>query len=173
MLSGGYEPRLRMQTTQSAPPFLLFCCYPGAADRYALEPTWALCNELGRKLTLFSPTHPAICIWAAHSPSPTSPLLATPHPKQRNRLPTALILPQGVPMFCSLDIVVHILCCFKDYFFSIFFSTVQHGDQVTHTCIHTFSSHCCDAMSVSRHSSQCYTAGAHCQSIPRAIVCIP
>ena len=27
-----------------------------------------------------------------------------------------------------------------------FFSTVQHGDQVTHICIHDFSSHCCVVM---------------------------
>ena len=27
-----------------------------------------------------------------------------------------------------------------------FLSAVQHGDQVTHTCIHTFSSHCCVAV---------------------------
>ena len=55
---------------------------------------------------------------------------------------------------------------------SVFFSTVQHEDQVTHTCIHTFSSHCRIAIEVSRHSSQCYTAASHCKSIPRAIVCI-
>ena len=30
--------------------------------------------------------------------------------------------------------------------FVLIFSTVQHGDQVTHTCIHTFSSHCCFVM---------------------------
>ena len=32
------------------------------------------------------------------------------------------------------------------FFFNLFFSTVQHGDQVTHTCIHNFSSHCCVAI---------------------------
>ena len=28
----------------------------------------------------------------------------------------------------------------------LFFSTVQHGNQVPHTCIHTFPSHCCVVM---------------------------
>ena len=40
------------------------------------------------------------------------------------------------------------------FIFYLFFSTVQHGDQVTHICIHNFSSHCHVAI-VSRRSSQC------------------
>ena len=31
-------------------------------------------------------------------------------------------------------------------FYFLFFYTVQQGDQVTHTCIHNFSSHCPVAM---------------------------
>ena len=37
------------------------------------------------------------------------------------------------------------LSLFIFFFFNLFFSTVQHGNQVTHTCIHNFSSHCCVA----------------------------
>ena len=58
----------------------------------------------------------------------------------------------------------------ENKFYLFIFSTVRHGDQVTHTCIHTFSSHCCIAMLVSRRSSQWYTAGSHC--ILYILVCI-
>ena len=66
---------------------------------------------------------------------------------------------------------------YKNYFFYIMififfhhswstvfcqFSTIQHGDPVTHTCIHSFFSHYHAPSQVTRHSSQCYTAGSHC-----------
>ena len=40
------------------------------------------------------------------------------------------------------------------------FSTVQQGDPVTHTCIHSFFSHYHAPSQVTRQSSQCYTAGS-------------
>ena len=44
-----------------------------------------------------------------------------------------------------------------------FFSIVQHGDPVTHTCIHrSFFSHYHALSQVTRHSSQCYTSESHC-----------
>ena len=53
------------------------------------------------------------------------------------------------------------------------FSAVQQSDPVTH--IYTFfSSHYPPSCSITnaRYSSQCYTAGSHCLSTPKAIVCI-
>ena len=54
--------------------------------------------------------------------------------------------------------------------FTVFcqFSTVQQGDPVTHTCIDSFFSHYRSPSQVTRHSTQCYTAGSHCLSIPKA-----
>ena len=49
------------------------------------------------------------------------------------------------------------------------FSTAQQGGPVTHTCIHSFYQ---APSQVPRHSSQCYTEGCHCLSIPKATVCI-
>ena len=54
------------------------------------------------------------------------------------------------------------------------FATVQQSDPVTHTYTHPFSPiilpHA--PSQVTRQSSQCYTAGSPCSSIPKAIVCI-
>ena len=46
-----------------------------------------------------------------------------------------------------------------------FFPTVQHGDKVTLTCIHFSPTLCSVAIWVSRHSSQCHSAGSPCKSI--------
>ena len=51
------------------------------------------------------------------------------------------------------------------------FSTVQQGDPVTHTCLHSFFSHYHAPSQVTRFSSQGYTAGSHCFSIPKPIGC--
>ena len=68
-------------------------------------------------------------------------------------------------------------CFFQYGWFTEFcqFSTVQQSDPVTHTSIHSFSyiimlHHALSQ--VIKYSSQCYTAGSHCLSIPKAIVCI-
>ena len=52
------------------------------------------------------------------------------------------IVPTDLSKFLFIYLFIYLL------FFGVFvcFSAVQHGDQVTHTCIHTFSSHCCVAM---------------------------
>ena len=53
-----------------------------------------------------------------------------------------------------------------------FFYCTQHGDPVTHTCIHSFFSHYHAPSKVTRQSPQCYTAGSPCWSTPKATVCI-
>ena len=57
--------------------------------------------------------------------------------------------------------------------FTVFcqFSVAQQADPVTHTCILSFFSYYHAPSQVTRRSSQCYTAGSHCLSIPKAIVC--
>ena len=42
------------------------------------------------------------------------------------------------------------------------FSTVQHGDPVTHTCTHCIFTHYHAPSQVTRHSSKHYTAESHC-----------
>ena len=66
----------------------------------------------------------------------------------------------------------YIFNLFLNFYFpnTVFFPTIQHGDPVTHTCIDSFFSRDCTPLLVTRHSSQCYTAGSHCQSIPKALV---
>ena len=49
------------------------------------------------------------------------------------------------------------------------FPTVQHGDQVILTCIHFSPTLCSVAIWVSRHSSQCCSAGSPCKSILNCI----
>ena len=63
---------------------------------------------------------------------------------------------------------------FRYSWFTVFckFYTVQHGDPVTHTSIHSLFSHYHALSQVTRHSSQGYTAGYRCISISKAIVCI-
>ena len=82
-------------------------------------------------------------------------------------------LPQAQPvllLFYYLFIYLFIFLNFPNPLF--FFSTVEHGDPVAHTYRRSFFSHCHAPSSVTRHSSQCYAAGSHCISIPKATVCI-
>ena len=69
-------------------------------------------------------------------------------------------------LFHSLLLKEIFLILFYYSCFTVFcqFSTVQHVDPVTHTCI--------DSSEVIRHSSQHYTAGSQCLSIPKTIICI-
>ena len=64
-------------------------------------------------------------------------------------------------LFIYLFIYLFILVVINCYFPNTFLSTVQHGDPVTHTCMHSFFSHYHAPSEVTRHSSQCYTAEPH------------
>ena len=68
----------------------LSCCpdtIPGLLVSVVRGPASGLCNEKGRSLKSFLLIHPAICISAAYSPSPTSTLLPTPTPQTQERAP--------------------------------------------------------------------------------------
>ena len=68
--------------------------------------------------------------------------------------------------FFIMSFIFFLYCWFTEFHQ---FSTIQQGDPVTHICMHSFFSHYHAPSQVTRHSSQCYTAGYHCLSIPKAI----
>ena len=70
----------------------------------------------------------------------------------------------GLLYALSFFVYLLIFIFFHYTWFTVFseFSTVPHGDPVTHTCIHYFFSHWHAPSQVTRHISQCYIAESHC-----------
>ena len=85
-----------------------------------------------------------------------------------------VIIPKHTKVFFVFYLMIFIFFHFSWLTAFCQFSTVQQGDPVTHTHIHSFSHIMLPYVpsQVIRYSSLCHTAGPHCLSISKAIVCV-
>ena len=108
--------------------------------------------------------------------TPKVPSISFPSPSSSNRRSALHV--HDLSLFCRKDHLspIFLFVCFVFYIMIIYififhytwfivfcqFSTIQHGDPHTHTCIHSFFSNYHAPSKLMRHSSQCCTSGSHC-----------